>query len=243
VAKEVRKLRRAATRDKTGGGKAQRKALTQPLLKQPAAPTDPLGPAQLKALGLRLGLPLAAAWVVGGLIAGISQSGTVRAVALALPGAVTVLAAGLVLWALRYARKARGVQEILRRVESAEDRKEALSELDSSYKKKDHAAIFARAQLLMQEDPKEALSVLEQIDLGKVMAPVADEARAQRAMIHLMHGEVKQARPLADGIELSRHQDAKTRAMMAAVVGEAWARSGQAKKALETLGLYDPEDE
>jgi hypothetical protein len=31
--------------------------------------------------------------------------------------------------------------------------------------------------------------------------------------------------------------------MMAAVVAEAWARSGQAKKALETLNLFNPDDE
>src|SRR6185503_1584914 len=66
--------------------------------------------------------------------------------------------------------------------------------------------------------------------------------RAQRAMIHLTLGEVGQARQLADNIQLSRHQEPKTRALMAAVVSEAWARSGQAKKALETLELFDPED-
>src|SRR5690606_23324597 len=93
-----------------------------------------------------------------------------------------------------------------------------------------------------QEDPQKALATLEQIDLNKVMAPVADEARAQRAMIHLMQGQVNLARQLADNIELKRHQDAKTRAMMAAVISEAWARSGQAKKGLDTLELFDLED-
>jgi transposase len=78
--------------------------------------------------------------------------------------------------------------------------------------------------------------------LNKVMAPVADEARGQRAMIHLTQGEVSQARQLADNIDLSRHQDARTRAMLASVVAEAWARSGDAKKANETLALYDPEE-
>jgi hypothetical protein len=127
-------------------------------------------------------------------------------------------------------------------VESAEDRRAALAELEGTFKKKDPAAIFARAQLELQENPKKALETLEQIDLGKVAAQVADEARTQRALIHLLLGEVAQARPLADGIDLSRHQDAKSRAMMTAVIGEAWARSGQAKKALETLELLDPED-
>ena len=30
--------------------------------------------------------------------------------------------------------------------------------------------------------------------------------------------------------------------MLASVTAEAWARSGEAKKALETLGLFDPEE-
>ena len=74
------------------------------------------------------------------------------------------------------------------------------------------------------------------------MAPVADEARGQRAMIHLTQGEVGPARQLVDNIDLSRHQDARTRAMLASVVAEAWARSGDAKKATETLALFDSED-
>jgi len=47
---------------------------------------------------------------------------------------------------------------------------------------------------------------------------------------------------LADGIELNRHQNAPSRAMMGSVVAEAWARTGQAKKATETLELFNPED-
>jgi hypothetical protein len=74
------------------------------------------------------------------------------------------------------------------------------------------------------------------------MANVADEARGQRGMIHLMLGEVSDARRLVDGINLSKHQEPRTRAMLAAVCAEAWARSGAAKKSLETLGLFDPED-
>ena len=74
------------------------------------------------------------------------------------------------------------------------------------------------------------------------MPPVADETLAQRAMIHLLLGEVQPARQLADGIELSRHQHAKTKAMMASVIAEAWARTGQAKKAAETLAVFSADD-
>src|SRR5204862_8272203 len=96
--------------------------------------------------------------------------------------------------------------------------------------------------LIEQEDPRKALAVLETIDLNKVLAPIADQARAQRAMIHLMLGEVTPARDLADGIDLSRHQDARSRAMLGAVVAEAWARTGQAKRAVDTLSIINEED-
>jgi hypothetical protein len=45
-----------------------------------------------------------------------------------------------------------------------------------------------------------------------------------------------------DLIDLSRHEDLKSRAVMAAVVAEAWARTGQAKKGMELLDLYKADD-
>ena len=42
---------------------------------------------------------------------------------------------------------------------------------------------------------------------NKVMGTVADEARSQRAMIHLTLGQVNLARQLVDNIELKRNQD------------------------------------
>ncbi|MGC4088682.1 MAG: hypothetical protein QM756_12445 [Polyangiaceae bacterium] len=238
MAKETRKLRRA---------QEQKDPKDRDLLKRPAAAkvgeiADPLGPDQLRSLLLRLGLPLLAIWLVCGFLASMVYSETWKVVLIALPALLTVAAVGLVLWVMRQANKARGVASILKGVETQEDRKAAIEQLESSFKKGDPAALFARAQLELQEDPKKALATLEQIDLNKVMAPVADEARSQRAMIHLMMGDVNLARQLVDNIDLSRHQDARSRAMMAAVCSEAWARSGNAKKSIETLGLYDPED-
>jgi hypothetical protein len=61
-------------------------------------------------------------------------------------------------------------------------------------------------------------------------------------MIHLLLGEASRARQLVDGIDLSRHQQAKTRATLVTVIGEAWARTGQGKKALDSLSVFDPED-
>jgi hypothetical protein len=241
VAKEARKLKRATERQ-DGDGKSKKKLLKQSALSRSGAAPELLGQDALKKLVTRLAIPVVGAWVVGGLIASVVYSSTAKTIALVVPAVVTIVLAGIVVWALRQAKRARGVASILSKVESADDRRAALAELETQYNKKDPAAIFARAQLELQEDPRKALETLEFINLAKVMAPVADEARAQRALIHLMLGEVSAARTLADGIELTRHQEPKVRAMMASVIAEAWARSGQAKKAMETLSLFDPED-
>jgi hypothetical protein len=202
---------------------------------------DPLAGGQMRALLMRLGLIVLGVWILLGSIAAFVSSPWNKIV-LGLALVLTGVAAAMLMWTLRQAKTARGVASILSGVETDEDRKAALEKLSTDFKKGDTAAVFARAQLELQEDPKKALATLESIDLTKVMAPVADEARGQRAMIHLTQGEVGPARQLADNIDLSRHQDARTRAMLASVVAEAWARSGDAKKASETLGLYDPED-
>jgi len=239
VAKETRKLRRA--QEQRDGAKDKRDLLKQPLIQKKEMP-DPLAAGQLKTLLLRLGLPLLAIWLVVGLISSVVYSTTVKVVLIGIAAVVTLAAAGLVLWVMRQARKARGVASILKNADSEEGRKAALGQLEATYKKNDPAALFAKAQLELQEDPRKALATLERIELGKVMAPVADEARAQRGMIHLMLGEVGPARQLVDGIDLSRNQEPRSRALMAAVCAEAWARSGLPKKAVETLGLFDEDD-
>ncbi|NRA35701.1 MAG: hypothetical protein HRU17_20440 [Polyangiaceae bacterium] len=241
MAKQGRKLKRNAERDsaeKTG------KPKSGPISVGGAqAPADPMSSANLKSMALRLGVPVVGVWLIGVLIAGVSQSSTTQSIALGLPAVVTVGLLGVALWGLRQAKKAKGVAGILAGAQSDGDREKALAQLDSSYKSNDPTAIFAKAQLHMQDDPTKALTLLEQIDLKKVMAPIADEARGQRAMIHLMQGQVSAARDLADGIELGRHQDVKSRAMLASVIAESWARSGQGKKAISTLNKFDIEDE
>lgn len=214
------------------------KALREDLLakqKQAPLPADPLSPAALKPLALRLGLPLAALWIGALFLHGWIPK--------AVMGVVTLALAGVLFWAWRYATRSRKVAEIVREVaDTPEARKEALSKLATDFKKDDTAAVFARAQILLQEDPRAALAALETINLDKVLATVADEARAQRAMIHLILGETDQARQLVDVIDMSRNKEPKTRGMMATIIGEGWARTGQAKKAVELLETLDVDD-
>lgn len=238
MARETRKLKRAQS-TAPSAGKAAREAGKPSIQRGQMA--DPLGQGQLRALLMRLGLIVVGIWIVFGSIAMFVDSPWNK-VLLGVPVLLTGAGVAVLIWTLRQAKTARGVASILSNVSNDEERKAALEKLSTDFKKGDTAAVFARAQLELQEDPKKALATLESIDLSKVMAPVADEARGQRAMIHLTQGEVSQARQLADNIDLSRHNDPRTRAMLASVVAEAWARSGDAKKALETLGLFDFEE-
>ncbi len=197
-------------------------------------PQDPLSALNLKSLGVRVGIPVVVGWIVAFAIGGW--------IPIVVVGVLTLAVAGILVWVLMFAQRSRKVAQIVQKADSKEARKEAIAELETSFKKDDTAAIFAKAQLQMQEDPRAALRTLETIKLDKVMAPMADEARAQRALIHLMFGETDDARALADGVTMSQHKEPKTRAMLAAIVGEAWARSGQAKKAVELLSTFDPDD-
>ncbi|MBI4956301.1 MAG: hypothetical protein HY908_30065 [Myxococcales bacterium] len=195
---------------------------------------DPLAPAALKKLGLRIGLIVAGLWVIALIIPTFIPK--------IVAGVLTLIVGGVVLWVLRFSRRSYKVAEIVRSADTAEARKEALGKLASEFKSGDVAATFARAQLQMQEDPRTALRTLETINLGKVMATVADETRSQRALIHLMLGETAEARSLCDGIELGRHKEPKTRAMLGTIIGESWARTGQAARAVELLETFDAND-
>lgn len=201
--------------------------------KKQTAP-DPLSTENLKRMGIRLGIPVVIGWILAIWIGGW--------IAPAIMGVITAALAGVAIWAVRYARRSKAVVEILQNADTAEGRKEALEKLSTNFKKDDTAAIFARAQLEMQEDPRKALATLEQINLAKVMAPVADEARGQRAMIHLILGETDDAKNLVDKIDLSRHSEVKSRATLSAIVGEAFARAGEAKRAVELLDKFDLSD-
>jgi hypothetical protein len=197
-------------------------------------PPDPLALLNPRSLALRLGIPALVIWVIA-----FAISGWIPKVA---AGVLTLAAAGLIFYVVRFAKRSRAVAQIVRQADSAEARKEAIAKLETDFKKDDTAAVFAKAQLQLQEDPRAALRTLEGIKLDKLMAPMADEARAQRAMIHLMLGETDDARALVDGIDMTRHKEPKTRATLAAIVGEGWARTGHAKKAVELLETYDTAD-
>ncbi len=206
-------------------------------LGKPAADAPEKPPVDFKKVFGRVGAIVAVIWVIALTLLRWSVIPTIVA------GVLTVAAAGAAVWVVRYVNKSRELGALLRSAnETEEGRKEALKKLETDFKKGDVQAAIARAQLEMQEDPRKALATLEAVDLTRQMAPVADQVRCTRATIHLQLGELQEARALVDKMELGKQQEVKTRAMFAAVAAEAWGRTGQGKKAVELLEVFNPED-
>jgi hypothetical protein len=181
-----------------------------------------------------VGVVAAVVWIIAFIVPGWIPK--------AVAGGASVLAIAAMVWLDRYVKKTQALGAILKSADSEEGRKKALDRLDAEFKKGDTQAVLAKAQLQMQDDPRAALATLETVNLDKALAPVAGQVRAMRAMIHLTIGETAEARSLADKLELGKQQEPKTRVMFAAVAAEAWARTGLAKKAVDTLDLFNPED-
>jgi hypothetical protein len=196
-------------------------------------------PINLKSIFIRIALVVGLVWIIALIL---PPSLVTPWIPRSVAGLVTVAGAGIAIWLDRYVKKTMAIGAILKDADSPEARKNALEQLDANFKKGDTQAVIAKAQLQMQDDPRAALATLEAVNLDKELAPVAGQIRAMRAMIHLTLGETQQARDLADKLDLGKQQEPKTRVMFAAVASEAWARTGQGKKAVDTLDLFNPED-
>lgn len=196
-------------------------------------PQEERPPVDLKKIYVRVAIVAAVVWVIALIIPGWIPK--------AVAGVASVLAIGVMIWLDRYVKKSAALGAILKGADTEEGRKKALERLDTEFKKGDTQAILAKAQLQMQEDPRAALATLESVNVDKELAPIAGQVRAMRAMLHLTLGETAEARALADKLELGKQQEPKTRVMFAAVAGEAWARTGQGRKAVDTLDLFNPD--
>lgn len=192
-------------------------------------------PVDLKKIYLRVAIVAAVVWLIALMIPG--GGWMPKAVA----GVATIAAIAVMIWLDRWVKKTQKLGELLKSADTEEGRKQALERIESEFKKGDTQAILAKAQLQMQDDPRGALKTLETINVDKELAPVAGQVRAMRAMLHLTLGETAEARALADKLELGKQQEPKTRVMFATVAGEAWARTGAGKKALDTLELFNPD--
>ncbi len=191
-----------------------------------------------KVLGL-IGLALAVLWV----IAGILQP-TIGVAGLIVAGVLTLIALGFLFWVWRLTRRSADIAAILKGATDKEGRLAALEQLRARETPggKDALNAIAQAQLVAQENPAEAIRILEGIEVKKAPAMVQDDVRANLAMFYLMTGRVRDARELANEIRLDRQPQAKAKAMYAAVVAEAFARTGDAEEARKLIETYDPAD-
>lgn len=188
-----------------------------------------------------IGLVVFAFVIIWGLATGLT--GLIGPWGMVGAGVLTAAALGVALYAWRLTRKSKTIVDILKGATDEAGRKAAIEKLAQA-KGSDAMAKLAQAQLMTQDRPADAIKVLEDIDLKKAPAVVQDDVRANLALLYLMHNRVKDARPLADEIRLDRQPQAKAKALYAAVVAEAFSRTGKpddAKKLLETYDADDPE--
>ena len=157
-------------------------------------------------------------------------------------GALTVIAIGFGVYVWRLTRKSAAIAKILKTTTDEQGRRAALEKLELSGDAKDAMNALARAQLAAQDDPAKAMEILEGIDLKLAPAVVQDDVRANLALLYLVHGRTKEARPLCDEIRFDRQPNAKAKAMYAAVVAETFARTGKIDEARKLLETYSADD-
>jgi hypothetical protein len=156
-------------------------------------------------------------------------------------GVLSVVAIGFGIYILRMTRKQNEILDLMKGAGDSEGRERAIAALAGG--DKDAMKQLAHAQLVAQKDPAQALEILKAIDIKKAPAMVQDEVRAQLAMMYLFQNRPKDARPVADEITVDRQPDKRAKAKYAAVVAEAFARTGKAQEARELVDAYDPDDE
>jgi hypothetical protein len=182
---------------------------------------------------LQIAAALAVLWVTAFIVVPFVGYWGVGAV-----GVLTLVAAGFGIYIWRLTTRSREILDIMKGATDESGRKRAIEALAEGGGG-DAMKTLARAQLLSQTDPLEAQKVLESIDLKKTPAILQDDVRAQLAMLYLRNNHVQKARELCNDIRLDRRPDAKTKTLYAALMAEAFARSGdpeEGRKLLETFG-------
>ncbi len=194
----------------------------------PAGPAGPeIGGIKKKTL-LTIAVVTLAVWAFA-----VQTGSTILMIAVAV---LTALLIGVVTWALLQLRKQRGLVGMLRGAsDSPEARRDALAKLDAQKDAGSPINVFARAQLLAADDPKAALTLIETIDLKKFHAAMQDDVALLKAQLYLGLGRTADARKAADTINVDNPERKEIRAMAAAIVSEAWARTGKPKEALALL--------
>jgi hypothetical protein len=155
-------------------------------------------------------------------------------------GVLTLALLGLLVWALRLTKKQQRLVSLLEgAATSPEARREALNKLSTDKDANEATHVFARAQLEAADNPAKALETLEALELSSAPPYLQDDIALLRAQLYLHFGRHKDARPMVDRVNVDNPQRKEGRAMMAAIIGETWARTGKANEALTLLDSVD----
>ena len=170
-----------------------------------------------------IGVITAAIWAFA-----ISTGSTVFMI---IVGVLTALLAFLLFRAFMFIRKQRGVVDVLQSAAggSAEARRDALAKLESGKDANSPTTVFARSQLMAADDPSAAIKLLEKVPLKDYPPGMQDDVSLLRTQLCLGLGRTADARKAADTINIDNPERKQARALIAAIVAEAWARTGKPK--------------
>ena len=161
-------------------------------------------------------------------------------VVLLVVGVLTAVLIGVLLYAIRTIRKHKSTVSLLQgAIASPEARREALAKLSEGKDANSPTNVFARAQLMAQDEPQAALKLLESIELKNYHPSMQDDVSLLQTQLYLRLGRTADARRSADSINLDNPQRKEMRALAASIVAEAWARTGKSKDALALLDTIE----
>jgi len=159
-------------------------------------------------------------------------------------GVATAALIGFGIWLWNMMKKQGRLAQLLNQAGTTEEGRQAAIEQLAAEDKGDGMNAMARAQLVARDDPKEAIKIMEAINIEKAQALIQDDIRANLAYLYLATGRVKDSRPVTDKIKYEAGPTAKQKAMYAAVVAESKARTGDAadaKRIIDAVNILDAE--
>jgi hypothetical protein len=126
---------------------------------------------------------------------------------ISIVGGLTLVIAGLLVWAMRLIRKQRSTVSLLQgATASPEARREALAKLSEGKDASSPTNVFARAQLMAPEDPQGALKLLGSIELKNYHPSMQDDVSLLQTQLYLGLGRTADARKTADVMNLDNPQ-------------------------------------
>jgi hypothetical protein len=208
-------------------GRAILRAVENETASEPAPAAAVQGGIKKKQLVI-IGVVVALAWAFA-----INTGSTVLMI---IVGVLAALLAAVLVYAYRMLSKQRRVVSLLQQgVQSPEARRDALAKLNASKDASSPTNIFARAQLMANEEPKEAMKLLESVELKVFPGPMQDDVSLLKAQLYLGYGRTQDARKAVDSMNLDNPARKEIRAFAASITAEAWARTGKSKEALALL--------